>query len=201
MGRVKEEWLKTYKREANQKDVDELYRLFEESLFVNLHEFTDPIPGVIEVVGKLRERKIKIGSTTGYTREMMDVVKAHAKRKGYSPDFLVTADNVKKARPYPFMIFKNLIHLEAFPPTQVVKVGDTISDIKEGKNAGVWSVGIIKGSSELGLTEAEVNKLTDLEYEKLANGVTEKFKMAGADYVIDSMVDLPKVIEKIEGTL
>ena len=40
-----------------------------------------------------------------------------------------------------------------------VKVGDTVSDIKEGVNAGVWSAGVIEGSSELGLSEEEFEAL------------------------------------------
>src|SRR5690625_426637 len=96
----------------------------------------------METVDKLRERNIKIGSTTGYTRKMMDVAEEHAKHKGYTPDFLVCADEVKRGRPFPYMVFQNMIQLEVFPPAQVVKVGDTTSDIKEGKNAGVWSIGV-----------------------------------------------------------
>jgi phosphonoacetaldehyde hydrolase len=199
--RVRAVWLEKFNRDPDQEDINLLYHSFEKSLFVHLHKFTDPLPGVIETVDKLRERNIKIGSTTGYTREMMDVVEKYAMDKGYRPDFLVCADEVKRGRPFPFMIFQNMIQLEAFPPVQIVKVGDTVSDIKEGKNAGVWSIGIIKGSSELGLTEEEVAQLNMQEYERLANKVTEKFKSAGADYVIDSIVDLPPVLDEIEEIL
>ena len=42
--------------------------------FGSLQEYTTPIPGVIETIGELKKAGIKIGSTTGYTRAMMDVV-------------------------------------------------------------------------------------------------------------------------------
>ena len=196
--RVSSAWLEKFNRAPDQEDINLLYHSFEKSLLGNLHKFTDPVPGLMETVDKLRERNIKIGSTTGYTRKMMDVAEEHAKHKGYTPDFLVCADEVKRGRPFPYMVFQNMIQLEVFPPAQVVKVGDTTSDIKEGKNAGVWSIGVIKGSSELGLTEEEVKKLNMQEYKKLANKVTKKFKSAGADYVIDSIVDLPPVLDEIE---
>lgn len=201
MDRVQAIWQDKYSQTANEKDIDTIFEFFENNLFAYLDEYTDPIPGVLDLVDELRNRGIKIGSTTGYTSEMMDIVKKHAATKGYYPDYLVAADEVKKARPYPYMIYKNLLALESFPPNQVIKVGDTVSDILEGKNAGVWSVGVIKGGSQLGLTEQEVNKLTDEQYENFAKEVTKQFKDAGADFVIDSIKELPTVIDKIEEIL
>ena len=51
------------------------------------------------------------------------------------------------------MIFKNMMKLGLSDVRCVVKVGDTVSDITEGKAAGVWSVGIIDGSSVMGMNE------------------------------------------------
>ena len=62
---------------------DELNHLFEKYLFASLKEYTDPIPGVIPTLEKLRAEGLKIGSTTGYTREMMDVVLPEAKDTGW----------------------------------------------------------------------------------------------------------------------
>ena len=45
----------------------------------------------------------------------------------------------------------------------MIKVGDTISDIKEGKQAGVISVGVIVGSSQMGLTKEEYEALSPEE--------------------------------------
>lgn len=54
------------------------------------------------------------------------------------------------------MIYKNMCDLDVASRHSVVKFGDTIADIKEGANAGVWSVGVILGSNELALTRDEV---------------------------------------------
>ena len=49
-----------------------------------------------------------------------------------------------KGRPYPYMIFRNMEALELTSVDKVLKVGDTIADIKEGVNAGIDTVGIIE---------------------------------------------------------
>ncbi len=88
-------------------DVNELYAEFEPMLFETLEDYTTPIPHVVETIEKLRKNGLKIGSTTGYTREMMNIVEPNAAKKGYSPDFLVTPSEVSQGRPYPWMCYKN----------------------------------------------------------------------------------------------
>ena len=69
-------------------------------------------------------------------------------QQGYAPDFWISPDGVGgRGRPYPYMIFANMQALGLTAVGNVVKVGDTISDIKEGVNAGVWTAGVIEGSS------------------------------------------------------
>ena len=92
---------------------------------------------------KLRAEGLKIGSTTGYTREMMDVVQPAAEAKGYRVDYCATPNLLPVGRPAPYMVFENLTKLGVPCLDTVVKVGDTIADIKEGVNAKVWSVGIV----------------------------------------------------------
>ena len=83
---------------------------------------------------------VKIGSTTGYTDAMMNIVAPKAAQQGYAPDFWISPDGVGgRGRPYPYMIFANMQALGLTAVGNVVKVGDTISDIKEGVNAGVWT--------------------------------------------------------------
>ena len=110
-------------------------RLFEKYLFASLKEYTDPIPGVIPTLEKLRAEGLKIGSTTGYTREMMDVVQPAAEAKGYRVDYCATPNLLPAGRPAPYMVFENLTKLGVPCLDTVVKVGDTIADIKEGVNA------------------------------------------------------------------
>lgn len=127
----------------------------------------------------------------------MDIAEKDGKEEDYSTDSNICADEVKKGRPFPYIIFQNMIALDVFPPSQIVKVGDTVSVIEEGKNAGVWSIGVINGSSELGLTEAEVRQLDTRKYKQLASKVAKKFNEAGADFVIDSIDELPQIIDVV----
>lgn len=74
MPRISELWKMKFGREFSEQDVEKLYAEFETALMSSLSSYTDPIPGVIEAIRNLRSRGLKIGSTTGYTQSMMDVV-------------------------------------------------------------------------------------------------------------------------------
>lgn len=198
MERIARVWQEKFGRNPETRDVDELYADFEPMLFSILPNYCTPIPGAIEVVERLRKKGMKIGSTTGYTAEMMAIVAPEAKKRGYAPDCMVTPTEMPAGRPHPFMIYQNAINLQLqYPMKQIIKVGDTVSDIKEAKNAGVWAVGILRGSSELGMKEHEVRACDpDALAEKLED-VARRYKEAGADYVIDSIGDLDQIIPKI----
>lgn len=198
MPRISNLWIEKYERPFNEQDVNILYANFEPALMASLSDYADPIPGVVEVVQELRNKGLKIGSTTGYTNKMMDVVVPNAETKGYYPDFYITPDETNSfGRPYPYMIYRNMEALKLTAPWKVVKVGDTISDIKEGINAGVWSVGVIIGSSEMGLSLEEFNSLTDSEKEVIISKTEQSFRQNGADFTIKTMSELPMLIEKI----
>ena len=197
MPEVNEKFRARYGRDWNMEDVNEMYVSFEKHLFASLSNFTTPIPGVLDTIKELRESGIKIGSTTGYTQAMMDVVRLGAAAKGYVVDNLVTPDNLPAGRPAPYMIYKNMIDLAIPSVDNVVKVGDTIADIKEGINAKVWSIGIITGSNEMGITEEEYNRRTPDELAALKQEVRERMMAAGAHFVLDNITELPACIEKI----
>jgi len=197
MPEVNEQFATRYQRAWTEEDVVELNRLFEKHLFASLENYTDPIPGVIPTLEKLRAEGLKIGSTTGYTREMMNVVLPAAQAKGYRVDYCATPNLLPAGRPAPYMIFENLIKLGVDSLDAVVKVGDTIADIKEGVNAGVWTVGVILGSNEMGLTQEETEKLPSDELNKRMAAVRKRMYMAGAHYVVNSIAELPEIIEII----
>ena len=201
MPEVNEQFTARYQRDWTEEDVVELNRLFEKYLFASLKEYTDPIPGVIPTLEKLRAEGLKIGSTTGYTREMMDVVQPAAEAKGYRVDYCATPNLLPAGRPAPYMVFENLTKLGVPCLDTVVKVGDTIADIKEGVNAKVWSVGIVLGSNEMALTEKEAGSLSETELEARVSEVKERMLAAGASYVIRSIEELPALIQTINSKL
>lgn len=190
-----------YGREYGEEDVLKCYAEFERRLFATLSDYTDPIEGVIETLDIIRKSGVKIGSTTGYTSEMMKVVVPAAESKGYHVDNCVTSDGLPGGRPLPFMIYKNMCDLAVASRFSVLKYGDTISDIKEGVNAGVWTVGVILGSSELGLTEKEIAEMPSDELKRRMNAVRNRMYDAGAHYVVESVHELPALIESINARM
>ncbi|OKL35662.1 phosphonoacetaldehyde hydrolase [Domibacillus mangrovi] len=192
---------KQWQGELTEKDVCELNERFEACLFESLDEYTDPVPGAVEAVETLREMGLVIGTTTGYTREMIDIVRAGAAEKCYVPDVTVTADDVDAGRPYPWMMYYAAMKLGVYPMNRVVKVGDTTVDMEEGRNAGAWTVGLIYGSSELGLSIEEVSHLTEDERAIREADVREKLMAAGAHTVLLSISELPAFIRELDRIL
>ena len=130
------QWLEKYGRPWTEEDVEALYQKFEKKLYEIVAEYSALIPGVSEAMEKLRKKGIKIGSTTGYNSRMMEQVIPKAASLGYQPDCIVTPDVTGAGRPTPFMIFECMRQLNVYPPAAVVKVGDTVVDILEGKKRG-----------------------------------------------------------------
>lgn len=199
--RITSLWKKEYNREWNKNDINKLYSNFEKKLFETLKDYTTPVPGIVDLTKKLREDNITIGSTTGYTRKMLDVVIKGAKDMGYSPDQSVTPTETSIGRPYPYMIYENMSMANIKDPKLVIKVGDTISDIKEGINAGVWTIGVIKGSNELGLTEKEVTSMDREVLQEKMKKVRAKMMDAGAHMVINEIKEITTAIQIINEEL
>lgn len=197
MERIHSLWLEKFNRDYTMEDINSLYERFEEVLFASLENFAEPVPGMLDLQKELRDRGLKIGSTTGYTKEMLDIVAPKAKTFGYCPDFRITSTEVPAGRPYPYMIYQNMITLAIPNRNSIIKIGDTTVDMKEGKNAGVWTVGILKGGSELGLSQKEVETMDHAQLKKLMDATAKRLYSAGADYVVEQIGDLPHIIDVI----
>lgn len=198
MERIESEWIRVHGAEPTEDDVQALYTPYEEKLLSILHNFATPKPFVLDAVEELRSDGIKIGSTTGYNDKMMAIVAPAAKEQGYKPDFMITPDSTNgKGRPYPYMMFRNMEALGVQNVAEVAKVGDTVSDIKEGKNAGVFTIGVIEGSSELAMTQEEFEALDEAAREAACAKVAETFRAAGADAIIRNFSELPALIRQI----
>lgn len=182
-------------------DLEALFQEFIPLQNTLLGDYAAPIPGLLDVVNDCHRRGIRVGSTTGYLRAMMDILAPAAAAHGYRPDSIVCPDDVPAGRPSPWMCFQNAMNLGVYPMSALVKVGDTPVDIAEGLNAGMWTVGVTLTGSLTGLTEAQVNALPsaarEAAHERAANSLYE----AGAHYVIEGIWDLPAVLEKIQRSL
>ncbi|MBT1165815.1 phosphonoacetaldehyde hydrolase [Bifidobacterium simiarum] len=198
MERIARAWEDEHGHAPTDQDVDDVYAHFEPKLLSILDNYADPKPGVLDAVAALREAGLKIGSTTGYTDKMMDIVVPKAKENGYDPDFWISPDGTDGfGRPYPYMIFRNLEKLGVSSVHAAVKVGDTLSDIREGKNAGVFTVGVIEGSSQLAMSQEEFEALSEADKADARAKAREAFVGAGADAVINTMAELPTLLDQI----
>jgi len=178
-------------------DVDRMYHEFMPIQLRKLREFDRLIPETLECVRELRNRGIKIGTSTGYFREATELVVAAARDQGFSPDCTICADDVPSGRPAPWMVFRAMERLGVYPPSAVVKVGDTVADVQEGVNAGVWSVGITTSGSEVGLSELQWNELTRTQKSDYRARARGKLSAAKPYAVIDTLAELPALIDTI----
>lgn len=198
MERIARAWEETHGNAPTDADVDAIYEHFEPKLLSILDGFATPKPGVIDTVNTLREDGLKIGSTTGYTNKMMNIVVPRAAEQGYAPDFWISPDGVDGfGRPYPYMIFANMKALQLDDVRRVAKVGDTLSDIREGKAAGCFTIGVTEGSSQMAMSESEFEALTPAEQQAKRDQARDSFVQAGADAVINTMSELPALLATI----
>lgn len=104
--------------------------------------------GVEETLLFLKKNGIKVAFNTGYNKKIASLLLEKMNwKKGEQYDVLVTADDAKNGRPAPDMILKAMQQLEVMEASKVLKAGDSIIDIEEGKNAkcGV-TVGVTTGA-------------------------------------------------------
>jgi len=195
--RVKAEWISKYGKECSETDIEEMFRNFIPLQMSVIERHSLIVPELPEALKLARSMGMKIGSTTGYTAEIMRLLTESAAKQGYIPDAMVCASDVPAGRPAPWMAFRNAEQLGIYPMQAIVKIGDTVSDIEEGINAGMWSVGVIDSSNEVGLTMEKISILNRTELDVLKKQVRNTFLNAGADYVIESLSEIEELLDKI----
>ncbi len=191
-------WRSVYGAPPAEHDIEDLFAQFVPLQLSVVQEYATPVPGLLDTLEVLRKRGIKIGSTTGYLRAMMDMLAPAAAAQGYVPDSIVCPDDVPAGRPAPWMCFQNAMNLGVYPMAAMVKAGDTPVDIEEGLNAGMWTVGVTLTGSLLGLTGASVAALTPQEREDAHARIGAQLVAVGAHLVIEGVWDLPRAIDDIE---
>lgn len=199
--RVAAAWREHHATAPDDAAVDRLYAAFLPRNIAVAARHADLIPGVTDVVAFLRAEGLRIGTTTGYTHEIMEEILPVAARCGFVPDCLVCTGDTAAGRPSPLMIYRALLELAVWPARSVIKVDDTEVGIGEGLNAGTWTVGVIVSGNLFGLTEAEVRALPPAEFARRREAAASRLLAAGAHYLIDTVAELPAVAWAIEGRL
>jgi phosphonoacetaldehyde hydrolase len=198
---IGQQWEQVQSAPITEEDIEDMFQEFVPMQLECLTEYARPIPGVLEAVAAMRERKLKIGTTTGYTHAMMDVLVPAAAEHGYQPDCWIASDEVPAGRPYPWMAYQNAIRLGVYPMQAFVKIGDTLPDIEEGLNAGTWTIGLTMTGNLLGLTEADRDKLPPEKLQEKHSEISAQFLRAGAHTVAKDLPGCLKIIDEIDERL
>lgn len=198
MPRVAEAWRSQHGRQPSDADVQGMYDDFLPLQKEVLASHSQVIPGVAAAIDDCRRRGMKIGSTTGYTRELMEIVAPIAARGGYAPEAIVCSDDVAGGRPAPWMNFRAAEQLGVFPMSSVLVVDDTPVGIAAGLNAGATTVAVTQTGNSIGLSEAEISAMPPTDLGNRLEAATEQFRQAGADHVLGSVAELPQLVEQLE---
>jgi phosphonoacetaldehyde hydrolase len=198
---VRDAWQQLHGHIPTDAHVNDIYAEFIPLQFSCLEEYSSVIPGVAEIVNGFRKRGLKIGSTTGYTRAMLDLVMKKSASEGYIPDCSLTPEEVGAGRPHPFMMYECAVRLQVSPLSAIAKVGDTPADVHEGLNAGAWSIGVAGTGNAVGLSLDEFQALPAAEKESRLTKARTELKDAGAHYVVDALDEIHAVLDDIDSRL
>ena len=201
MPHVGEGWREQNGSAWDERSVETLFEKFQPLQMEVLEAYAQVIGGAVEITERLRGRGLKVGSTTGYTRPMLDTLLRCAAAQGYRPDAALCPDDTSGGRPHPWMCLRIALEFRLSAARAAVKVGDTESDIHEGLNAGMWSVGVSATGNEVGMSAAQWEALREEERARLAAQACEKLRAAGAHYVVERVALLDPVLEEIDSRL
>ncbi len=190
-------WAARRGRPFGEADVDAVYERFLPAQVAAVARYATPVPGAVETFRGLRDRGIAIGSTSGYTREIMDALVPAAAAQGIAPDSVIATGDLAESRPSPLMCLKTMVDLAVWPAAAWVKVDDTVPGIDEGRNAGFWTVGVAVTGNGVGLSLADWQALTPEEQATRRAASAAPLAAAGAHYVIDGVGDLIPVIDAL----
>jgi phosphonoacetaldehyde hydrolase len=180
MPRVRAAWSEVHGEAPGEAAVRLIYDEFEPRQLEVLREpaYSELIPGTAEAVARMRARGMKIGSTTGYTRPMLELILERAKAQGYDPDCALCPGDVGAGRPYPWMVYEAAVRMKVYPLWAMVKIGDTAVDVEEGLNAGMWTVAVIKTGNLIGCAAP-----------------------GNAHYAVDSVAEIDAVLDRVDARL
>ncbi|GEA61101.1 phosphonoacetaldehyde hydrolase [Vibrio comitans] len=195
-------WVERFGQPMGTQDIDNIYQTFMPLQKAKVADHAAPIPHALDVIQGLKDKNIKIGSCSGYPRQVMDILIAAASDYGYQPDCVVATDDLPQGgRPAPFMALKNVIELGVSDVRTCIKVDDAAPGIDEGHNAGMWTVGLLLSGNEAGLTLQEYLDADEATLQAGRDKARAKLEKSNPHYLIDTIADFPEVIADIERRL
>lgn len=198
---VAERYRQAFGRTPTDDDVTAIYERFMPLQIEKIAEHSALIPGALETIAHLREQGIKIGSCSGYPKQVMDKVVELAARNGYTADHVVATDEVPNGRPWPAQALANVIALGIDDVAACVKIDDTVPGILEGRRAGMWTVALTCSGNALGLNYEDFRALDSEALASERRRIHGLFAGSRPHYLIDTISDLPEVISDINRRL
>lgn len=199
---IAQQWQQCTGHAPTDKDIDAIYSRFMPMQIAKVGEYSQGIAGVAATLSWLRDKQLKIGSCSGYPRQVLDVLLPLAAADGIAPDHVIAGDELAAGgRPGPYMALANVLALKIGDVAGCIKVDDTVPGIEEGIRAGMWSIGISLSGNEVGISADALAQLSTDQIATLRARAELRLRDAGAHYVIDSVADLPAVVTLIEARL
>jgi len=198
---IAERYRAAFGRLPSDDDVTAIYERFMPLQIAKIAEHSALIPGALDTITGLRNQGLKIGSCSGYPAVVMEKVVQLAKRNGYVADHVVATDEVPNGRPHPAQALANVIALGISDVAACVKVDDTTPGILEGRSAGMWTVALTCSGNALGLTYAQFKDLPAEQLAKERVRIAQLFEGSRPHYLIDTINELPAVIDDINARL
>jgi phosphonoacetaldehyde hydrolase len=195
---VRIDWTTITGHEPVEKDVLCLFEEFGPLQMEIIARHSQLISGVSETVSRWQQRGLRIGTTTGYTREMLTPVLLQAQQNGYHPDATVCPEEAGAGRPAPWMLLRNMQLLDVYPPSACVKIGDTLSDIEEGRNAGMWTIGLTRTGNMTGLDATAWEQLSANEKQSRLSRAEELMLQAGAHFIAEDLSACDSILTQME---
>lgn len=132
-------------RPADTDAVEQLYRLFKERLAGCLPRINQEISGASACFAGLRDAGIKVCVGSGFPQATVDTI---VERLGWSDvvDAWFSSETLGRGRPDPVMVHAAMEATGVVDPRKVLKVGDSVVDVEEGKAAGCWTVSVLTGT-------------------------------------------------------
>jgi len=196
---IKEQWNYSFDRTPNENDVDFLFNDFNKIQTKYSEEVIDVLPETEKCINYLQKNDILTGSTTGFNQKNTNIIRNMLERKGiYLNSYVSSTCLNKPSRPYPYMIQENMKNFNITDPRKVIKVDDTVVGINEGLNSNCWTVGVSRWSTYMNIQSIEdIDGLGNNDIEDKLKYSRSILENTDADFVIDTLDELPKVIEKI----
>lgn len=147
----------------NKQITDALYPILVSNMGHAIFEYSMPVSGIQDVFSRLKDKGYLIGSTSGYSRVLLNIAIARAQFEGMSIPFNITSDEVSRPRPYNDMIEVNKTHFLKQLNTlqhqpihyEILKIGDTLIDIEEGINSKCKNT---ISTTIVGITKSDIMK-------------------------------------------